>query len=67
MLTSVDSGKPMKSHFKLNTHRIVKRQAKGFDQTVHMRKFAGRTYNIVGNLIPWLIIFITKFQMGNNF
>ena len=31
---------------------------KGYDQTEHMRTlvlaFAGRTYHIVGNLMPWL-------------
>ena len=33
--------------------------SKGSDQTAHMRRlisgFAGRTYHIVGNLMPWLI------------
>ena len=40
-------------------HRIVKRQANGFDQTglTHrlIRGFVGRTYRIVGNPMSWLI------------
>ena len=42
----------------LNNHRILKRLAKGSDQTVRMHRliwcFAGRTYHIVGNLMHWL-------------
>ena len=75
ILTCVDSGEPLQPPFKIRNSKWcsissftlnIQATSKGSDQSAHMRRlvwaFAGRTFQIVGNLMPRLRASAWDFQ-----
>ena len=77
ILTSVDSDKPVQPPFKLKFESVaqqfynIQATSKGSDQTACMHRliwgFAGRTYQIVGNLVSWLNYVIILIILQQNY